>query len=500
MPSSESSPPQFSFWVTVAFTLNYIVGSGFLTLPWGFRQTGVGLGVAVLVIFAFFSILATNFLLEVEDRGQQYEKFLLGSRNIEMTGSISRNGYLAIEENNSSHSDTPLTEDDDEEENSSVEFSEADGSNKYAKLQGPFHERKLEITELCDIFLGPFGKHVYTAIVSIYMYGTLWAYATVFANSFAAHLNIGTYSYQFYLLVFGCIVGPVSLMEFSEQVFVQVSLSVFRVVMMFAMIATVLSAHFSGLHQFGEDHGSHWDEEIERVDFSSLHFLMPIAAYAYIFHHSVPSLAHPVADKSSLVKLFATALVLSMVFYVAVGAVVSLYFGVETLPSSNLNWVSYVGIMKAGGEVPYYARVLAFFIVLFPAIDVASAYPLNAYTLGNNIMSAYYGREMYKHDKIRWKLNLFRLIAAVPPIFAALFESRLEFITDYTGLTAFGLAFIIPPLLARYSSMKLHDIGLSPQTVHSNSLTAPFFQAVLGVSGIVLFFYVAGCLLAGSPK
>lgn len=30
----------FSFMVGVAFSLNYIMGTGFLTLPWAFSQTG----------------------------------------------------------------------------------------------------------------------------------------------------------------------------------------------------------------------------------------------------------------------------------------------------------------------------------------------------------------------------------------------------------------------------------------------------------------------------
>ena len=37
---ADDNEAPFSFGVTVAFTLNYIIGTGFLTLPWGFNQTG----------------------------------------------------------------------------------------------------------------------------------------------------------------------------------------------------------------------------------------------------------------------------------------------------------------------------------------------------------------------------------------------------------------------------------------------------------------------------
>jgi len=38
----------FSFMIAVAFTLNYIMGTGFLTLPWAFHQTGILLGSVTL--------------------------------------------------------------------------------------------------------------------------------------------------------------------------------------------------------------------------------------------------------------------------------------------------------------------------------------------------------------------------------------------------------------------------------------------------------------------
>ena len=117
------------------------------------------------------------------------------------------------------------------------------------------------------------------------------------------------------------------------------------------------------------------------------------------------------------------------------------------------------------GHPPYYARVISFFVVLFPAVDVASAYPLNAYTLGNalniaqymrfwrgwnkfrdinlkhckgnNMMSYYYGDKMSHFEKSRFHLGLFRFIAAAPPIVAAGLISDLGSITDYTGLSLY---------------------------------------------------------------
>jgi amino acid permease len=72
---------------------------------------------------------------------------------------------------------------------------------------------------------------------------------------------------------------------------------------------------------------------------------MPIAAYSYVFHHSIPSLAHPVPieHKGFLGKIFSFAIVLSFVAYVLVAVVLSLYFQTNTLSPSNLNWETYLG-------------------------------------------------------------------------------------------------------------------------------------------------------------
>jgi hypothetical protein len=361
---------------------------------------------------------------------------------------------------------------------------------------GKLYARKLEITELCNLFLGDIGRQAYSLTIIVYIYGTLWAYSTVFANAFASHLYIGKYSYLFYLSIFAVIVVPFSLREFSEQVTVQVVLSIFRIVMVSVMVLTTLVAFFHGHNEFGEEGSDQIAVDPFKVSFNGLHLLMPVAAYAYIFHHSIPSLSHNVRDKSTLSSLYRTALTISMFAYIGVGVIVSTYFGANTKSSSNLNWTTYLALIgNNGGQPTVFAQILSFFVVLFPAIDVASAYPLNAYTLGNNMMSAYYGKDTHKHEHLKWQLRLFRLLAAVPPLFGAMLDADLGRITDFTGLTAFGLVFVFPPLLAYKSAQHLKDINIDPQTIHSSGLTSLPFQLLLGCSGAFLFLYVGACLL-----
>lgn len=495
-------PQQFSFWVAVCFTLNYSLGSGFLTLPWAFQQTGPIIGFLVLLLFGFYGFLSVIFLLEAGDRAQS----LVKSEHFNSNRSSSKPSYRIVDL--SEHNDTTNAiheiemktidlEDNDTEPTTNISLESEVGESTSSTV---VTDRKFEVSELCDLFLGKWGR-LYTVFVMLFLYGALWAYCTVFANALAVHLptkafgsdNAVDKSYYLYLAIYATFVVPVSLLELSEQISLQVALTVFRIVMLVLMIGSVAVAYFSHTPEFGEISHDYSDRPTSHPE--KLYILLPIATYAFSFHHSTPSLAHPVQDKSCLVMMFFYALLFCFIAYTAIGTVVSLYFGDKMVTSSNLSWEHFEGIRGSDGSIPVYAQLLSFFVVLFPALDVASSYPLNAFTLGNNMMSSYYGDSMREQEKNRWKVCFFRAFAALPPVLGASFVKELGSITDYTGLSAFGIMFIFPALLSIFSARRMQTLGLPVQTIHSSYLTGPFFQYLIAGSGILLLIIVSVCLV-----
>lgn len=85
--------------------------------------------------------------------------------------------------------------------------------------------------------------------------------------------------------------------------------------------------------------------------------------------------------------------------------------------------------------------------MLFPAVDVVSAYPLNAITLGNNLLGAVYGKRIHEVEKDRLLRTAFRLLASVPPIIFGILVRELGVITDYTGTTGFLIGLCFPAIL-----------------------------------------------------
>jgi hypothetical protein len=289
-------------------------------------------------------------------------------------------------------------------------------------------------------------------------------------------------------------------MELREQVQVQVFLSVMRIVLLFAMLGTTLptieAADDSDLRPFvdsetGETVTSGGGVPVWHMD--HIHQILTIGAYAFIFHHSMPALSHPVQDKKQLSNIFTATLSFCMVAYCLLGTVLACYFGSNLYQSANLNWNAYVHINQDGyASHTLGSELVGSFVVLFPAMDVASAFPLNAITLGNSLMSSYYSADEYRElSKNRYKVAVFRVIAAAPPIVCAAISGNLGSLTAWSGLAGLLIMIMFPPVLCYASKKVFLAAGLNPLTYYSTVLTSDFGATTLFVLGTIVSLYCA---------
>ena len=214
---------KFTLGVAICFTLNYTIGSGFLTLPWAFTEAGLVMGPMMLTILAILAFFSSWMVLETMARGS---------------------ALLQLQENEKAGgSGTPLTSDTSNSSQSkgdtmkggnvpygsltSVE-SDVDSSSKGA-LEYPLviGKQRLEMPELCETFLGTTGKTLYMISLATYAYGSMWAYSTVFANAWARAFPINDFAettcYRFYLFLWALVEIPWSTMELEEQIVAQVT-------------------------------------------------------------------------------------------------------------------------------------------------------------------------------------------------------------------------------------------------------------------------------------
>ena len=100
-------------------------------------------------------------------------------------------------------------------------------------------------------------------------------------------------------------------------------------------------------------------------------------------------------------------------------------------------------------------RALSYYLILFPSLDVISAYPLTIHCMVNNIYTVITGNDTSKTPKWRydWILRFsLRFIAALLPLLAAFGIANLIYVLKYAGLVGFGVCFLYPTVLQMRST------------------------------------------------
>jgi len=351
------------------------MGSGFLALPWGMSKTGVLLGSSILLITSMASYIAGLLIVATIHRT---EKINISSHIIINRTILTSSSYGAV--NNTIGTDTTTTNNNPHDGDNLRD----DGSNIESSINGGASKACPDIGELCRLYLGSSGHLIYIVTITVYLYCSLWSYAAIFSNAMAVHFNIGALSYHYYLLLFMVIVTSLSCMELRTQVAIQLMLTACRFLLVISMIASIAFATFY-IHENKQLVVSSSSLNMSDYNTSGIKFMLPISVQSMIFHHSIPNLirlVHSTADKD-IISIFGIAISICLVLYMSLAVAAFSYFGQSIKSSSNLNWVVFISQPPTSLTTHWFMRCISSFIILYPAINVTSSFPLNAITLGN---------------------------------------------------------------------------------------------------------------------
>lgn len=239
------------------------------------------------------------------------------------------------------------------------------------------------------------------------------------------------------------------------------------------------------------------------------------------------------------------ALLTTSVVYISIGCTCVIYFKDDIKESVNLNFIGIAAHLVDTGSVFYpVLSTLAMIVVLFPALDTLSVYPLVANTLGNNltvgfpflkgIVSAMYqyrdnttdnpthsetrsqiplqGQprsnsnstdhqiadnrtpKMERNERVRnTTAILWRLVAATPPVICSHYITDLSTTLQFAGLCGILLALVVPALLQKYSYQRIANI---PVSLHFNPYSSHFSGNIYTdiVLGIAVFAFLISLL------
>jgi len=349
---------------------------------------------------------------------------------------------------------------------------------------------------MSELFLGPIGQKIFYLILVVYLYGDLSIYAVTIPTSIMVlspeGWKAGSWSvsqdnvYYIYLTMFAFCIIPWTFFNFQKTKILQFTTVITRNVALFMMIIITLIF-------IGEGEGSSPSTLPSSAYFniSGLPSLFGVSIYAFMCHHSLPSLLTPVKNKSRLNSLMAFDFI--TIYLVYGGLCISALFAFGQIKNpvclSNPSAPCSIQELYTLNFTSYDFVPIAYFLSLYPVFTLSANFPLIAITLRNNLMLLFPFGENSKRSQI-----IFSLIATLPPIAIAFATRNVGILVGITGSYAgLGIMFIIPAFLVMYSRRAITRIARDSGMKLDNPYKSPFGHQLWII--IILIACVAAMVL-----
>ncbi|GBG29068.1 Amino acid transporter, putative [Hondaea fermentalgiana] len=425
-----------------AFTVNYIFGAGVLGIPYAVAHGGIIAASVTLVISSALGLLSMVWVLECQERANCFK------------------GTTGI-----------------------VEFS-----------------------TMCELFIGRKTRTLYEVSLTLFVLSSAWMYASIFSVSLAKSVPIMSDSsqcdlasvkgflwnvphkscwgdYLIYLGIFALLMSILVQTDLAKMKVLQLTFTCVGLFALFLMVITVGAA-------MPEDGFADIDTSLEVFNASSFGAVFGTFVFAQLCHHGVPLLSH-IPERRDIVRpVFVAVIGTTTSLYLVLGVMCAIFFGVvDDVPTPRpvnklitLNWADYTAGAASAGP---FAQAVSYYVRLYPAITCGAAFPLYAITLGNGWYHSYYGGET-PPPGVGFSRRIFYLAATFPAIFCAAFMADVSFMLILVGISAFIIAFFIPP------SMQLQSRRIVPECVvtrYSWHFSKPFYCYVCLIFACIAFCY-----------
>ena len=232
--------------------------------------------------------------------------------------------------------------------------------------------------------------------------------------------------------------------------------------------------------------------------FEGIPSLFGVCVYSFMCHHSLPSLATPIKDKSKLYFLFGLDYFLILIFYILLA--MTGVFSFETIQDLyTLNFQPNTCDTHAGNPITTIVPI-QYFLALFPVFTLSTNFPIIGITLRNNLKTLFHKDNKPYHafvDRV-----IFPMLALIPPIIVAFITHDLEILVGITGSYAgAGIQYIVPAALVYYSrqNMKM-TLGSGIENTHKSPFHHTAWVVIVLVWAVAcIAFVTSNHILTKSP-
>eukprot|EP00048_Salpingoeca_helianthica_P000280 m.40544 g.40544 ORF g.40544 m.40544 type:complete len:469 (-) comp10355_c0_seq3:32-1438(-) len=420
---------RYSMFIGSIFVFNLIVGAGALSLPQAFAKAGTIAGICLLFFLAFLSFMSVTFMVEAMSLGNAYLK---KSESVNNVSSAS-------------------------EETLALLPSEALASNFAI-------EKRLEMGRLAEMFFNKIGVQFFYVAMIVYLFGDLCIYAAAVPKSLKTAICGGTgnatvhdtdvcmgslsagQSYYVFLAIFAAVLGPFCFTNAQKTLLLQVSTSLFRW-MSFIMMIVIATMGISSGKGFDSTDTIPESSDIQVANLQGLSTLFGTSIYAFMCHHSLPSLVTPITPKGHLTRMFLADFGLVFAFYTLLCFTAVFRFQEGKLQDLyNANFKSYSNAF------------CAYFLALFPVFTLSANFPIIAITLRNNLRTLI---ESTGHVLSPLAANVgLPLLTLIPPLAVAFGTDNVGLLVGITGSYAgVAIQYVIPAMLCFYGRRQCNSLA-----------------------------------------
>ncbi|XP_022695596.1 transmembrane protein 104 homolog isoform X2 [Varroa jacobsoni] len=422
--------------VCMAYIFNLIVGTGALTMPRAFSETGWLLAVISLTVLACISYLTATFMIEAMAVANAIVRFKT-LKSYESTSNQQQDNMTSpVEVQNDSvnqmRNDEALAYINHDERaplpvNGSMQSIPQNVLERYFEITEIF-----EMGRMASMFYNTWGLRLFYICITLYLYGDLAIYSTAVAKSLRdlacqrikdnnsisdmcwPDYNISQANmYLISLAIFIFAVGPFTFYNVQRTKYLQISITILRwkafgIMIVLCMIA-IINGHAKGHPKVG--------------DISEVPALFGTCVYSFMCHHSLPSLITPLQPKKGVSILILCDFILVQVFYNLLSMTgVFTFEVVKDLYTLNFEPSMTPSVVP---EIPY----LQYFLLVFPILMVTSNFPIIAITLTNNLRAL-----IVNQDSPWWFAKaVVPIMALIPPCLIALLVQDVDLLVSVTG-------------------------------------------------------------------
>jgi len=335
---------------------------------------------------------------------------------------------------------------------------------------------------MANMFCGPYWEIVFYIILIIYLYGDLAIYAVAVPNSLTLltqhYLSDDDESkgsdsfenvYYIYLAAFAVLIVPFCFFNFQKTKYLQYTTLTFRNVAMATMIILSIIRMADGKMAKLNN--------LRYLHFQELPNLFGTVVYAFMCHHSLPSIITPVEDKRNIAMIMAFAYCFVIFVYSTLDYLTVLAFGDPCATCYNGDPCEIQSIIT-DTFTDFGVKFIAIFLTLYPVFTLSTNYPLIAITLRNNMLNCIPWGSTGRWSK--WRPHIFSAIVAIPPILIAFLTRDAYVLVNITGAYGgVGIQWLIPVILIYYSRKKMEEIAPGIRNPHRSMFNHYLWQVAI---------------------